>query len=126
MRELAVSEWAKRLGGLSGEQIKRGLDDWNDKWPPNVETFRASCLGRDNPHGSAAYKFFPKALPKPKSDAARAAAELAKMRDCLRSARKAPVGPRRASQAQDYAASLLSADGEASAIEKIQKAREAK
>lgn len=40
---VAVSEWAERLGGLSGEEIKYGLDNWKGRWPPSVEEFREAC-----------------------------------------------------------------------------------
>ena len=126
MRELAVSEWGRRLAGLSGEEIKRGLDTWTDKWPPNVESFRAACLGRDNPHGSAAYKPFQRALPKQKADKARAVAEITKMRDCLRAARKPHSGQHRAPESPDYAALLLSEEAEAKAVAKMDEAKRAK
>ena len=88
MRELAVEEWGKRLAGLTGEQIKHGLDAWDDKWPPNAETFRKACLGmgEDWQHRTAAYRPFPRALPKPKANAEKAAAEIEKMRRCLKRA----------------------------------------
>jgi hypothetical protein len=80
MRELAVREWGERLASLTGEQIKRGLDDWHGEWPPNVEQFRRACMGTGNLHNTAAYRRFQRSLPKPKADASVVAAELAKMR----------------------------------------------
>lgn len=50
----AVDEWSRKLAGLSGEEIKRGLDDWNEDWPPSADEFRKCCLGtrnRKNDHG---------------------------------------------------------------------------
>lgn len=79
MRNLALNEWAERLGDLTSEQIKRGLQEWSGKWPPNVEEFRAACLG-SNLHNTAAYKPFPPGLPRPKAKPETAAAALRSMR----------------------------------------------
>lgn len=81
MRQLALTEWGERLADLTGEQIKHGLDNWRDKWPPNVEAFRNACTGGDDwQHNTAAYRAFPPGLPKPKAKRETAERELAKIR----------------------------------------------
>ncbi len=78
-----MAEWAERLGGLDGEQIARGLQTWHGDWPPNVEQFLAACQGaaKGLSHNTAAYKRFPRALPKPKTaDPGIAKGALAEMR----------------------------------------------
>ena len=80
LRELAMDEWATRLGALTGEQIAHGLETWAGDWPPNVEQFRAACLKLNDPHNTAAYKPFPPGLPKPKAQQKTADRELAKIR----------------------------------------------
>jgi len=34
------------LTGLTGEQIKFGLDNLTDDWPPSLPAFRAACTGK--------------------------------------------------------------------------------
>lgn len=46
IEELAVSEWAEGLAGLTGTQIKTGLDALNEYWPPSMNEFRDACLGK--------------------------------------------------------------------------------
>jgi len=46
IEETAVTEWSQGLAGLSGEQIKFGLDSLTDEWPPSLPAFRAACLGK--------------------------------------------------------------------------------
>jgi len=46
IEETAVAEWADGLAGITAEQIKRGLDTWDDPWPPSLPEFRAACLGK--------------------------------------------------------------------------------
>ena len=38
-----ANEWAERLAGLNGNQIKAGLDNWVEAWPPSCDEFKASC-----------------------------------------------------------------------------------
>lgn len=69
MLELALQEWGIGLYGLSGEQIKRGVDACrtNCKWPPSIAEFLDFSLDRGNwRHKSAAYKPAQLALPKPR------------------------------------------------------------
>ena len=46
IEETAVTEWSQGLAGLTGEQIKFGLDNLTDDWPPSLPTFRAACTGQ--------------------------------------------------------------------------------
>lgn len=82
-----MAEWAQGLAGMTGDDIKRGLDEWQGEWPPSLPEFVAACKGQQDgdhwQHRTAAYK----RLTEPerqKADAQTAAAEIAKMRECLR------------------------------------------
>jgi len=46
IEDLAVTEWSQGLAGLSGEQIKLGIDNLSEDWPPSVIAFRALCEGK--------------------------------------------------------------------------------
>ena len=62
---LGVGEWANQLEGVTGEQVKHGLDNWAEDWPPSSAEFAKLCKGEsDAMHGSPAYKTFI-SLPKP-------------------------------------------------------------
>jgi hypothetical protein len=39
-------EWSQALGGLTDEQIKTGLNNLSDEWPPSAISFRALCEGK--------------------------------------------------------------------------------
>ena len=54
--ELAIIEWSERLAGLTGEQIKHGLDNLKDEWVPTPMSFRTLCTGNDGTHNTAAYR----------------------------------------------------------------------
>ena len=41
----AMSEWSRVLAGLTGDQIKHGLDTWDGEWYPTAGEFRQACLG---------------------------------------------------------------------------------
>jgi len=83
LTRLAVSEWSDRLAGLTGDQVKQGLDTWREGWPPSADEFRKVCMGSQGAlHNTAAYKLFV-ALPKPPRDKAVGVAALAAMRDAL-------------------------------------------
>ena len=52
--EGTIKEWANYLAGLTGEQIKHGLESWDEDWPPSAIEFRKCCLGEGkklNEHG---------------------------------------------------------------------------
>ena len=46
IEETAMVEWSQALRGLTGEQIKNGLDNLSDEWPPSAIGFRALCEGK--------------------------------------------------------------------------------
>ena len=46
IEDVAIAEWGKALGSLSGEQIKRGLKSWDGEWPPTLIEFKQACLGK--------------------------------------------------------------------------------
>ena len=77
--DAAINEWAELLGGLTGEQIKRGLDSWNSRMPPNVYEFRECCKMESSP----AHRQYI-ALPKPKADEKIAASAFEQMKMKLR------------------------------------------
>lgn len=62
LQHLAINEWSEGLAGLTGEEIKHGLNTWKDSWPPTVHEFREAC--KHDP-ASASHKPFP-SLPPPK------------------------------------------------------------
>ncbi len=37
-------DWAEVLSGITGEQVKWGLDTWSGDFPPNVTQFKNKCL----------------------------------------------------------------------------------
>lgn len=45
IEEAAVAEWSNGLSGVTGEQIKHGLDTWSEDWPPSLPEFRNACMG---------------------------------------------------------------------------------
>ena len=65
------ADWAQHLSGLAGWAIKHALENLPADRPPTVGQFRSLCLG--------APIAAPVALPAPKADPERVAAELAKM-----------------------------------------------
>ncbi len=42
-KEIAI-EWSKYLSGLTGKDIKRGLENWCEDWPPSCIEFKKSCM----------------------------------------------------------------------------------
>ena len=53
IEEVAVTEWAQGLAGITGAQMKRGLENWQGDWPPSLTEFRDACLGLK--HGKNQY-----------------------------------------------------------------------
>lgn len=49
MTRLAVAEWLAGLGGLTLDQLRRGLDAWDGDWPPSLPEFRRACIDLDMP-----------------------------------------------------------------------------
>ena len=48
LESLAIDEWGKGLSGVTGDQIKRGLEAWVGEWPPSLPEFRDVCTARGN------------------------------------------------------------------------------
>ena len=44
IEEQAVAAWSETLSGITGEQIKAGLEALADEWPPSAPQFRLHCL----------------------------------------------------------------------------------
>ena len=44
MLTVAVNEWHRELKGFRAEDIRTGLDIWNDGWPPSLPEFAECCL----------------------------------------------------------------------------------
>lgn len=48
----SVNTWARKLAGLTGDEILRGLDNLPPGWPPTAGEFLQLCQGRgQNEHG---------------------------------------------------------------------------
>lgn len=45
IEESVVIEWSQELAGLTGAQIKTGVDNWKEAWPPSSAEFKKCCLG---------------------------------------------------------------------------------
>lgn len=43
IEEIVVAEWARKVTGLSEDEICFGLDNWTDPWPPSADEFVAAC-----------------------------------------------------------------------------------
>lgn len=60
---LALDEWSERLHGLTGDEIKHGIDSLTGEWPPTPHEFRELCVGSVD-HKTAAYRPFQRLLSK--------------------------------------------------------------
>lgn len=47
IEETAMIEWSQALGGLTGDQVKNGLSNLTDEWPPSAISFRSLCEGKE-------------------------------------------------------------------------------
>ena len=51
---------------MTGEQIKNGLENWQEAWPPSAPEFKKACLGKGIKkglsHNTAAYMPFKKGV----------------------------------------------------------------
>lgn len=43
-----MEEWSRGLTGITGQQIRTGLNSLSGEWPPTCEEFRRACLGKSN------------------------------------------------------------------------------
>ena len=80
LRTLAIEEWSRMLGGLSAEEIRRGLDTWKGEWPPTAGEFRSVC---EPIRKKAAHKLF-QALPRPEPSREEGLRHIAKMKEMLK------------------------------------------
>lgn len=48
IEDLAVEEWSLGLSGLSGEEIRHGLTEYQGNWPPSLPEFKNACLGNQD------------------------------------------------------------------------------
>ncbi len=81
IEELAVSEWAQILTGITGEQIKTGLANLDSEWPPTAQGFRDLCVSKS---ATASFKPFAPALPRPEVEPEYVESQLADMRALLK------------------------------------------
>ncbi len=81
IEQTAIREWSKGLAGITGQQIRVGLDACPADWPPTLPEFRQACLGATHdPHNTRAYQRFAPALPTPPAAAETVSRELGHMR----------------------------------------------
>lgn len=71
----AIKEWSVYLAGLTGEQIKHGLEAWDLEWPPTLPEFRNICKQSS---GRLHETYAP--LPAPKTDPEKIKEHIAEMR----------------------------------------------
>ena len=55
LEDAAVEEWSTGLGGFTGEQIARGLSEWQGDWPPSLPEFKNACIGKIDESGGDPY-----------------------------------------------------------------------
>lgn len=62
IEELAINEWSDVLSGITGDQVKHGLNEWKEDWPPTAHQFRSACIGeqKDWKHKGQAYQLIDK------------------------------------------------------------------
>lgn len=46
IERMAVSEWSEGLAGYTADEIKEGLERWNNIWPPALPEFQKACRER--------------------------------------------------------------------------------
>lgn len=78
--DIALDEWAEGLANLSGSDVKRGLEVWQEAWPPSLPEFKKACK---KPRQIASHQDFV-FLPKPKPDKKLGARAFSDMKDRLR------------------------------------------
>ena len=79
IEEGVVAEWQKGLAGFSGLDIKRGLEVWQEDWPPSLPEFKRACKEKR----IACHEIY-KALPVLKSDSDKAKKEIDKLKTILK------------------------------------------
>ena len=93
IEEEAVKEWAEGLYGLTGLQIKKGLDSLDDDWPPSLPAFKKACgkVKKHWGHNSGAY-VETLSLPKPEIDPEKLEQHREKLRESVEGFRNATKG----------------------------------
>jgi len=43
IEETAVNEWSVGLSGVTGDEIRKGLEVWTESWPPSLPEFKVAC-----------------------------------------------------------------------------------
>lgn len=81
---LAMREWSESLAGLSGEEIRRGIEQSKQiyAWPPSIAEFVSQCRGGAIEQMGQAYRVR-KALPRPNADAELVRENICLMRSAL-------------------------------------------
>ena len=82
--DMAIQEWSNGLSGMTGNDIARGLEGWQEEWPPSLPEYRQACMGGNWQQRGGAYKKFQKALPKPKAKRETVDNQIKKIREALR------------------------------------------
>lgn len=49
-------EWLDALNTMTAEDIKRGLDTWQEDWPPNIVEFKKACTKKTTRAAHREYK----------------------------------------------------------------------
>ena len=82
------AEWLDILGNLELMDIKRGLDNWREDWPPNVMEFAKACKPPTETPALPMYREWETPRLPPRVDKETAKANLAKLRNILNGAVK--------------------------------------
>ena len=78
--EVAIKEWGNGLAGLTADDVKRGLEVWQEDWPPSLPEFKKACKKLRQIAAHQDFVF----LPKPKPDKKLGAKAFKDMKEKLR------------------------------------------
>jgi len=66
MMPVVHEEWLHELNNITLEQIKKGLKNWSEAWPPNIVEFVEACTKKDIGRPAPCYvEYETRALPAP-------------------------------------------------------------
>ena len=85
---LAQKEWLEMLGKCTPGDIRRGLENWTNDWPPNVMEFAKACKPPAETPALPMYREWKTPRLLPRVDKETAKANLAKLRQILNGAVK--------------------------------------
>lgn len=51
IEKIAINEWSQGLAGVTGDEIKKGLDSLSGEWPPSLPEFLKACKGKSDGFG---------------------------------------------------------------------------